>query len=304
MIDPDFTRAAAARAGRRGAAPGPRAGRRARRLPARAHPQPDPPAARRGPRGRARRRRPRPARSAWSRRHLGLRRRHRPDARRRPRGSPSRPSQVAAVSRRRQPRADRAGRRAGRTASAPGSRRTRSTRSTSDAATRSRCSPTGAAGCSPTTASTTSTRALLQVQGEQVLRRPRRAPSTTQQRVRLQPVVTAVGVDGRRRFETMRTLAPPVGRGWEYLTGDRLGLGRRAGRSSPSCSPRSSPRRRSRRARYDLVIDPSNLWLTIHESIGHATELDRALGYEAAYAGHLVRHARQARARCGTARRS
>jgi TldD protein len=36
---------------------------------------------------------------------------------------------------------------------------------------------------------------------------------------------------------------------------------------------------------YDLVIDPSNLWLTIHESIGHATELDRAVGYEAAYAG-------------------
>jgi TldD protein len=35
----------------------------------------------------------------------------------------------------------------------------------------------------------------------------------------------------------------------------------------------------------DLVIDPSNLYLTIHESIGHATELDRALGYEAAYAG-------------------
>jgi len=33
------------------------------------------------------------------------------------------------------------------------------------------------------------------------------------------------------------------------------------------------------------VIDPSNLWLTIHESIGHATELDRAVGYEAAYAG-------------------
>jgi TldD protein len=33
------------------------------------------------------------------------------------------------------------------------------------------------------------------------------------------------------------------------------------------------------------VIHPSNLWLTIHESIGHATELDRALGYEANYAG-------------------
>ncbi len=37
--------------------------------------------------------------------------------------------------------------------------------------------------------------------------------------------------------------------------------------------------------RYDLVVHPSNLWLTIHESIGHATELDRALGYEANYAG-------------------
>jgi len=33
------------------------------------------------------------------------------------------------------------------------------------------------------------------------------------------------------------------------------------------------------------VIHPSNLFLTIHESIGHATELDRALGYEANYAG-------------------
>jgi TldD protein len=36
---------------------------------------------------------------------------------------------------------------------------------------------------------------------------------------------------------------------------------------------------------YDLVVDPTNLWLTIHESVGHATELDRALGYEASYAG-------------------
>ena len=54
---------------------------------------------------------------------------------------------------------------------------------------------------------------------------------------------------------------------------------------SPSCSPRSSRRRASRPGTYDLVIHPSNLWLTIHESIGHATELDRALGYEANYAG-------------------
>src|ERR1022692_2597170 len=35
----------------------------------------------------------------------------------------------------------------------------------------------------------------------------------------------------------------------------------------------------------DLVLMPSHLWLTIHESIGHSTELDRALGYEANFAG-------------------
>ena len=33
------------------------------------------------------------------------------------------------------------------------------------------------------------------------------------------------------------------------------------------------------------MLHPSHLWLTIHESIGHPTELDRALGYEANYAG-------------------
>jgi TldD protein len=37
--------------------------------------------------------------------------------------------------------------------------------------------------------------------------------------------------------------------------------------------------------KYDLVLHPSHLWLTIHESIAHPTELDRAMGYEANYAG-------------------
>ena len=37
--------------------------------------------------------------------------------------------------------------------------------------------------------------------------------------------------------------------------------------------------------KYDLVIHPSNLWLTIHESVGHSTELDRALLWEADFAG-------------------
>jgi TldD protein len=37
--------------------------------------------------------------------------------------------------------------------------------------------------------------------------------------------------------------------------------------------------------KFDLVLEPSHLWLTIHESVGHPTELDRVLGYEANYAG-------------------
>ena len=36
---------------------------------------------------------------------------------------------------------------------------------------------------------------------------------------------------------------------------------------------------------YDLVLDPEHLSLIIHESCGHPSELDRALGYEANYAG-------------------
>ena len=37
--------------------------------------------------------------------------------------------------------------------------------------------------------------------------------------------------------------------------------------------------------RYDLVLLPTHLWLTIHESIAHPTELDRIMGYEANFAG-------------------
>ena len=55
-----------------------------------------------------------------------------------------------------------------------GCRRTTSTRSTCRTPTRSRCSPTGAPGCWRTTSSTTPTPSLHSVQGEQVLRRPRR----------------------------------------------------------------------------------------------------------------------------------
>ena len=110
------------------------------------------------------------------------------------------------------------------------------------------------------------------------------ATTTTQQRVRLHPAVTAVAVEKDGRFETMRTLAPPAGRGYEYLNGTGWDF-RTELDQLPELLTEKLAAPTVRPGRYDLVIDPSNLWLTIHESIGHATELDRALGYEAAYAG-------------------
>jgi TldD protein len=106
----------------------------------------------------------------------------------------------------------------------------------------------------------------------------------TQCRVRLHPQIEALAVS-ESGFETMRSLAPPVGRGWEYMTGTAAWdwddeLSRMPGYLAEKLNAPSVEA-----GVYDLVIDPSNLWLTIHESIGHATELDRAVGYEAAYAG-------------------
>lgn len=106
---------------------------------------------------------------------------------------------------------------------------------------------------------------------------------TTQQRIRVAPEAQAMGA-GSDTFDSMRTIAAPAGRGWEYLTGEGHDWDAELEEipellaeklKAPSIEPGD----------YDLVIDASNLWLTIHESIGHATELDRALGYEANYAG-------------------
>jgi TldD protein len=89
---------------------------------------------------------------------------------------------------------------------------------------------------------------------------------------------------GAGTFDTMRTLAPPAGRGWEYLTGTGWDFDAELD-ELPELLTEHAKAPSVQAGSYDLVIDPTNLWLTIHESIGHATELDRALGYEAAYAG-------------------
>ena len=108
---------------------------------------------------------------------------------------------------------------------------------------------------------------------------------TTQQRVRLQPGFEAMGSDDSTGvFDSMSSLAPPVGRGWEYLTnGEHDWDAELAEVPELLAAKLAAPGVEA--GDYDLVIHPSNLWLTIHESIGHATELDRALGYEANYAG-------------------
>ncbi|MFC7449838.1 TldD/PmbA family protein [Rhodococcus daqingensis] len=113
--------------------------------------------------------------------------------------------------------------------------------------------------------------------------------SITQQRVRLHPQLEATAVDqSAGSFETMRTLAPPVGRGWEYLA-EGAGPGSWDWATElariPEWLAEKSKAPSVTAGPTDLVIDPTNLWLTIHESIGHATEYDRAIGYEAAYAG-------------------
>ena len=82
----------------------------------------------------------------------------------------------------------------------------------------------------------------------------------------------------------MSSLTPPVGRGYEYLTDGTWDFDTEIATMGEQLAEKiKAPSIAA--GRYDLVIDPTNLWLTIHESIGHATEYDRAIGYEAAYAG-------------------
>ena len=100
------------------------------------------------------------------------------------------------------------------------------------------------------------------------------------------------------KFQTREDLSAPVGRGYEYLEGRPEGkLAGVATRYTTSYDLIEDAAAAGKQARaklaaksveagqYDLVLDPSHLWLTIHESIGHPTELDRALGYEANFAG-------------------
>jgi len=93
--------------------------------------------------------------------------------------------------------------------------------------------------------------------------------------------VTAVSSD-RSDFQSRVGDVAAAARGWEYITD--LDLSNQAERWAEEAAMKLSARS-VEPGTWDLVLHPSNLWLTIHESIGHPTELDRALGYEANYAG-------------------
>ena len=116
---------------------------------------------------------------------------------------------------------------------------------------------------------------------------------------RIWPTFTVTAIDkATGKFRSRDSLSSPMGMGYEYLDGashielpnglfayrdsydmkeDAVAAAQQARQKlkAPSVKP----------GKYDLVLDPSHLWLTIHENVGHPLELDRVLGYEANYAG-------------------
>lgn len=99
---------------------------------------------------------------------------------------------------------------------------------------------------------------------------------------RCSPWFTVTSVSPEGGFHSRASLTAPQGLGYEYIEdypwaeeAHRAGEDAKQMHNATSVTP----------GKRDLILLPSHLWLTIHESIGHPSELDRALGYEANYAG-------------------
>ena len=84
------------------------------------------------------------------------------------------------------------------------------------------------------------------------------------------------------RFETRGALTSPMGTGWEYV--DNYPLVAEAQLAAEQCRQKLAAKSVAP-GKKDLILSPEHMWLTIHESVGHPTELDRALGFEANFAG-------------------
>jgi len=116
---------------------------------------------------------------------------------------------------------------------------------------------------------------------------------------RIYPTFNVTKIDrASGKFMTRRSLSSPMGMGYEYLKArptDKVSgiVTRYKGRydmledviAAAKDTDQKLKAKSVEPGKYDLVLDPSHLWLTIHESVGHPTELDRVLGYEANYAG-------------------
>jgi TldD protein len=120
-----------------------------------------------------------------------------------------------------------------------------------------------------------------------------------QQIHRIWPVFTVTKVDRTAgTFSTRNSLGSPRGMGYEYikprdsdkiktvttLYRNRYDMAEDAILAAEQVSGKLAGKS-VEPGKYDLVIDPTNLYLTIHESVGHPSELDRVLGYEANFAG-------------------
>ncbi|MDX2129025.1 MAG: TldD/PmbA family protein [Chloroherpetonaceae bacterium] len=115
---------------------------------------------------------------------------------------------------------------------------------------------------------------------------------------RIWPNFSVTVTDGPGKFETRLALSAPSGMGYEYLDNNAkpaltTALDLYDKRYNMIADARDAAKQAKEKLRaksvekgkYDLVLDPTHLFLTIHESVGHPLELDRVLGYEANYAG-------------------
>ncbi len=118
---------------------------------------------------------------------------------------------------------------------------------------------------------------------------------------RIWPTFGVTAIDRTaNRFKSRDAMSAPMGMGYEYLDGlasEKLEgpAGLKLYRNSYDIIEDATLAAKQARemlsaksvepGKYDLVLEPNHLGLTIHESVGHPLELDRVLGYEANYAG-------------------
>lgn len=101
--------------------------------------------------------------------------------------------------------------------------------------------------------------------------------------IRANPSFTVTAVNrANGDFQSRSALGGPQQMGYEYI--DKHDWKREAQQAGEEAVMKLSAKAIDP-GKYDLVLHPSHLWLTIHESVGHPTELDRSLWMEANYAG-------------------